>query len=241
MIPWKRLDRVELPDGGNLELYARGHEFAIRANGEELMGSREHGSEEKLAELGCAHVKDVAGARVLVGGLGMGFTLRATLDVLRSDARIDVAELVPAVVRWNRETLGPLANHPLGDRRVTVIEQDVRDPIRRAEGRYDAILLDVDNGPDGLVVESNDSLYGHAAMPHLWRALKPGGVLAVWSVSDDRRYTSRLRRGGFDTRTVLAPARGTRGRAHVIWIATKNTTPAGRSTKGSPRKPRKAR
>jgi spermidine synthase len=217
------LDRALTGDGGELVLSARGEEYSIRVDGQDLMNSRSHGSEEKLAVHGCAGLRGRAGARVLIGGLGMGFTVRAALDVLGPDAHIDVAELIPAVVRWNRETLGHLAGAPLADPRTRVIEGDVAAAIARAADRedlrYDAILLDVDNGPSPITSVHNKRLYALPGLEIAMRALRPGGVLSVWSAYDDARFTSRLRQVGFEAETKRVLAGGTHGGRHVLWLA----------------------
>ena len=221
MIPWEELDRAPVPGGGELTLLRRGDEFSIRAGTQELMNSRMHGSEEALAERACAGLERIRDACVLVGGLGMGFTLRACLDRLGPGARVDVAELVPAVVRWNRGPLAHLAGGPLGDARVRVLEEDIGEVIRAARATYDAILMDVDNGPAALASGSNARLYGAGGLAEAARALAPGGVYALWSPEDDRRFTERLRRAGFTARTERVPARPGGGRRHVLWLATR--------------------
>lgn len=222
MNPWKLIDTAEIPNnGGELRLYQRGKEHTIAIAGEgELMSSRVFGSEEALAELGCSAVADREKARVLVGGLGMGYTLAAALRYVREDAEVAVAELVPAVVRWNREYLGGYAGHPLEDPRVTVREGDIARLLKREHAAFDAILLDVDNGPEGMTHRENDWLYGRAGLAAAWDCLRPGGVLAVWSAGPDRTFTERLRSAGFEVEvhTVRAHA-GRKGARHTIWIA----------------------
>jgi spermidine synthase len=219
MLPWEALDRAQLPDGGMLTLHRRGEEYVIRVDGQDLMGSRMHGSEELLAQKGCAHLTQVRGARVLIGGLGMGFTLRAALDVLPADAVVDVVELVPAVVRWNRGPLAHLAGGPLDDARVRVHEADVAHVLAAPASRYHVVLLDVDNGPAGLTSPSNEGLYGEGGLARAASALERGGLLAVWSAADDPRFTARLRRAGFDPRIERVRARGHAGPRHVLWFA----------------------
>jgi len=241
MIPWEELDRAPVPGGGELTLLRRGDEFSIRAGTQELMNSRMHGSEEALAARGCAGlVRDGGvetpvrgvpvrgaqargapdrGVRVLIGGLGMGFTLRACLDRLGPGARVGVAELVPAVVRWNRGPLAHLAGRPLDDARVRVLEEDVGEVIRAARATYDAILMDVDNGPAALASAANARLYTAAGLAFAARALVPGGTYALWSPEDDRRFTERLRCAGFAVATERVPARPGGGGRHVLWVA----------------------
>lgn len=219
MIPWEQLDRATTADGVVISLVRHGEDWVIRYNGQELMGSRMHASEDALGARGCDGLKGRRGARVLIGGMGLGYTARAALDALGPDARLDIAELVPAVVRWNRSLVGHLAAHPLADPRVTVIEGDVREVIAAAERRYDAMLLDVDNGPDAFVVNSNEGIYSDAGIRRAARALREGGVFGVWSVADDARFTARLRAAGFTVQTEQVRARGTRGRFHQLWLA----------------------
>lgn len=216
MIPWRLLDRDVMPGGGVLTLHARDTERVIRLDGKDLMGSRMHGSEEALAEHGLRHApKD---ARVLIGGLGLGFTLRAALDVT-SQAHVVVAELSGKVVEWNRGELAHFAGRPLDDPRASVVVGDVREVIAR--GGWDAILLDVDNGPDALQ-PANAGLYGRASIERMRAALRPGGVLGVWSAGEARWFTAALARAGFAAEVVRVPARGKRGGpGHVLWIARK--------------------
>ena len=203
-----------------MTLNRRGNEFLILADGKDLMTSSQHGSEEALATLGCQWARALEQPCVLVGGLGMGFTLRATLDLLPPDATVVVVELLSAVVSWNRGPLGPLADHPLNDRRVRVEVGDVRDALRSGEGRFDAILLDVDNGPAAFAQQGNNSLYDNAGVDCARRALKPDGVLAVWSAWPDRKFQHRLRHCGFIAETVPVRARLEKGGArHSIFVA----------------------
>jgi spermidine synthase len=225
MIPWETLERVSLSTGAAMSLHRRGDEYVIRVDGQDLMGSRQYGSELSLAERGCAALAQERRARVLIGGLGMGFTLRAALDVLPLDAEVEVVELVPQVVVWNRGVLAPLAQAPLADPRVRVIEADVRHVIAKPERPYHAILLDVDNGPEGFTAESNDQLYGLRGIRQAFGALRPGGVLAVWSAADDAQFTKRLRQIGFDVAVErpLARHNGPKrsGKRHVLWLASR--------------------
>jgi len=223
MNPWILLDEITVPgDGGIMKLYQRAHEFSISIKNDELMNSRMHGSEDALAELACKRVADREKPRVLIGGLGMGFTLGTALANLGANAEVVVAELVPAVVNWNRTHLAELAGHPLDDPRVTVRESDVRLLIKADKGAYDAILLDVDNGPDGLTHEGNDRLYTQGGLAAAKAALKPGGILGVWSAEPDKSFSKRLRGSGFKMEEVSVRARGKRGgRRHTIWLAEK--------------------
>jgi spermidine synthase len=221
MIPWELLDSTLVPGSGEaLRLYKRGAEFSIRVDNHELMNSRVHGSEDALAELACARIANRPRAQVLIGGLGMGYTLAAALHRLGAEAKVIVAELVPAVVAWNWGPLAALAGHPLQDGRVTVREVDVARILQEGHQRYDAIVLDVDNGPESLTVKSNDWLYARAGLEAACKALRPKGVLAVWAAVADRIFVQRLRRVGFEVDEIPVRARGPRGgRRHTIWIA----------------------
>jgi spermidine synthase len=221
MIPWEFLESAQVPGGdGELCLYRRGEEFSIRVGSRELMNSRVHGSEEALAELACARIADRSRPRVLIGGLGMGYTLAAALRRLGPEGQVDVAELVPEVVAWNRGPLADLAGRPLQDARVAVREEDVAGILRAAPEAYDAILLDVDNGPAGLARRENDWLYARPGLEASHAALAPGGVLAVWSAAPNPVFSRRLRRVGFAVDEVQVPARSSRkGRRHTIWLA----------------------
>jgi spermidine synthase len=219
--PWDLIGRAETPDGTDLTLMLRDKEYVIFADGKPLMSSRMHGSEEALASLGCARARTLERPTVLVGGLGMGFTLRAALDLLPADATVVVAELLPAVVEWNRGPLGHLASHPLKDCRVSMDVGDVAASIRSASRRFDAVLLDVDNGPRPFTSSSNASLYGDRGLAALRSALRPGGVLAVWSAWDDRKFQQRLRYAGFTISVERVRARLAKGGPkHVIFVAT---------------------
>ncbi len=221
MIPWVQLDSAKTPDGGQeLRLKQRGSEFSIMLGTNELMNSRLSGSEEALAKLSCERIAGHNRPKVLIGGLGMGFTLRAALAELGADAGITVAELVPAVVAWARGPMAALFDGCLDDPRVAVREADVGHIIRGDRASWDAILLDVDNGPEGIVYKGNDALYGAAGLGAARGALKPGGVLAVWSQGPDSGFTRRLKQAGFAVEEVKTRANGKRGARHVIWIAT---------------------
>ena len=222
MIPWILLDSAKVPGGSAaLRLLRRGAEFSIRLDTAELMNSRLNGSEQALADLACARLRDRPAPHVLIGGLGMGFTLRAALAALGPQARCTVAELVPAVVAWARGAMAELFGDSLGDPRVTIREEDVVGLIRSARAGYDAILLDVDNGPDGLSRKANDRLYDATGLAAARLALRPGGVLALWSAAPDATFTRRLRKAGFAAEEVRVRANGARrGARQVIWIAT---------------------
>jgi spermidine synthase len=211
MNPWILLDQISVPgDGGLMKLYQRAHEFSISIKNEELMNSRMHGSEDSLAQLACTRVANRQKPRVLIGGLGMGFTLRAALTHLGADAEVVVVELVPAVIQWNRTHLAELAGHPLDDPRVTVRESDVR------------LVIKSDKDTVGLTHAGNDRLYTHGGLAAAKAALKPDGILAVWSAEPDKSFSKRLRGSGFKMEEISVRARGNRGgRRHTIWLAQK--------------------
>lgn len=224
MIPWQRIDTTAVPGSDEkIHLYQRGEEFSIRGDGFELMNSRLHGSEEALAQMACRRLGRRSGLQILIGGLGMGFTLAAALVEIDTDSRVTVAELVPAVVRWNRGPLAHLAGQPLVDSRVTVREADVAEILRAVDAQYDAIILDVDNGPDGLTRGENERLYDRKGIQAALSALRCGGVLAVWSAAPDNTFSDRLRRAGFQVEERIVAARGRRsGGRHVIWLAVRD-------------------
>jgi spermidine synthase len=216
--PWTLLDTATVPGGGpNLRLLRRGDEFSIVSGAIELMNSRVSGSEKALATLTVERLAARQAPSLLIGGLGMGFTLRAALAVLPPEAKVVVAELVPAVVAWARGPMAAVFADCLADPRVTIQIGDVGAAMRHST--YDAILLDVDNGPDGLTRPSNDGLYGASGLARAREALNPGGVLSVWSSAPDDEFTRRLGQGGFAVEAVTVRANGTKGARHTIWLA----------------------
>jgi spermidine synthase len=223
MIPWELLDQAPVAGSAEvLSLWRRGNEYSIRIGRQELMNSRAHHSEEMLAELTCAKVRDRPAPGVLIAGLGMGYTLAAALRQLPAESRVTVAELVPAVVHWNQHHLGTLAGHPLDDQRVRVVEGDVGKVLRQEPAAYDAILLDVDNGPEGLTSRANDALYSPAGLAAACTALRPQGVLAVWSAHPCAPFAKRLGQAGFAVEEVRLRARGRLGGGrHTVWLATR--------------------
>lgn len=223
MIPWVKIDTARVPGAdGELRLMQRGAEFSIMLGTNELMNSRLSGSEVALATLACKKIEAVARPQLLIGGLGMGFTLRAALTVLGTEARIVVAELVPAVVAWARGPMAEIFGTSLSDPRASVREIDVGEVIRSHPQAFDAILLDVDNGPEGLTRKGNDALYDSSGLSSAHAALRPNGVLAVWSSGPNAAFSKRLRDAGFGVNEVAVRATGKGGGArHVIWIATK--------------------
>lgn len=221
MNEWVHLDTGDVPGGGkSLALMQRGREFSIVVGTIELMNSTRGHSEEALASLTCARLSDRPAPRVLIGGLGMGFTLRAALRGLGPDARVVVAELVPAVAAWARGPLASVFEGCLDDPRVELRELDVNRLIQSEPAGWDAVLLDVDNGPEGLMRRANDRLYDEWGLKRAQWALKPGGTLGVWSGTPDRKFKARLQRLGFTVDEVRLPASGSRGPRHVIWLAT---------------------
>lgn len=225
MIARELLDTAKIPGGDELKLFRRAlkgaDEYSIMLGRIELMNSRLSGSEQALATLTCERLT-VKNPRILIGGYGMGFTLRAALSALPPQASAEVVELIPAIVKWAQEPMAELSQNSLKDSRVTITVDDVCDVIDKAEREYDAILLDVDNGPDGLTHEANDRLYSIAGLAKAKTALRSNGILAVWSSEGDTKFTSRLHKSGFavDVKTVPARANG-KGAKHTIWLAQK--------------------
>jgi spermidine synthase len=211
-----------VPGGEELRLFRRGADFMIVLDRNELMNSRMSGSEEALATSACERLAGRKAPRLLIGGYGMGFTLRAALAALGADAEVEVAELVPEIIAWARGPMAELTAGCLEDPRVRIVEADVALPIAEGRGCYDAILLDVDNGPDGLTREGNDRLYSRQGLEAAMAALRPGGVLAVWSAAPDKAFTRRLGNAGFAVEEVPVRARSNgKGPRHLIWLATK--------------------
>jgi spermidine synthase len=223
MIPWLQIDTARVPGADvELRLMRRGDEFSMKLGQNELMNSRLSGSEEALATLACRRLEAVKAPHLLIGGLGMGFTLRAALAVLGSEARITVAELVPAVIAWAKGPMADLFGESLSDPRTNILSADVVEVIGSHASAFDAILLDVDNGPEGLIRKANDALYDLKGLKSIRRALRPKGVLAVWSSRPNALFSKRLREAGFDVNEVAVRATTRRsGARHVIWFATK--------------------
>lgn len=217
------VDTARIPgEERELGLYQRGADYFIRiVGGQDLMNTRAHASEDALGELACRGLERRPAARVLIGGLGMGFTLSAALTSLAADAEVVVAEIVPGVVEWNRSVLGSFSGRPLDDPRTRLHTADVTVLLQSERTGFDAIILDVDNGPDGLTRDSNEWLYSRAGLTILFAALRPGGVLSIWSAGPDRAFTARLRSAGFDVREEVVRAHAGKGARHVIWIATR--------------------
>ena len=222
MIPWEHLGDARIPGTPDkLSLYRRDGEFSLRLARVELMNSRMHESEEVLARAALPDDRRAQVGNVLIGGLGMGFTLRAALDRLPAGARVVVAELVPEVIDWNRNHMGHLAGAPLNDPRTDIRLADVAEILKHSRSCFDVILLDTDNGPEGTSAEANEWLYADAGIQASWESLKPGGVLAVWSAFPSSRFTERLRRNGFRVELINARARRSKSARHIIWLAFK--------------------
>jgi spermidine synthase len=230
MNPRKKIATARTPDGEEMVLFQRGRDFMIEINGQDLMQSREHESERLLAQLGCAHLADRKRPCVLIGGLGMGYTLRQALDVLSPDAHVVVGELLDSVIEWNQAYLGELNGQPLGDGRVELKTGDVAKLISRSRERFDAILLDIDNGPDAMTALSNRHLYGSEGIRACGRALRKSGCLAVWSAEPSKTFEQRLMRCGFHVCCFRVPAnKGGKSLSRFVWVASedKNILPIG--------------
>lgn len=253
MIPIEKLATARTPDGGEMVLCRRGLDFSIKVNGQDLMQSRRHASELELARLGCLHLAGVASPRVLIGGLGMGFTLRQALDMLGPDARVVVGELLGAVVEWNRDFLGELNGRPMEDGRVDIATGDVVELISRHRSGFDAILLDIDNGPGATTDSGNSRLYGLEGIWSCRRALRRRGCLAVWSAQPSDAFERVMADCGLHVRRFSAPLhKGSRSRSCVVWVASEDgrvlppggaeprptSGTASRGNRGRPRKKR---
>ena len=218
---WTQLGEAPIPGTDQSLLLFRGKDdFFIKiSNGNELMSTRKHASEDALGSLPCKRLTDPESARVLIGGLGMGFTLAAVLDVVGQAAEVTVAELIPEVVDWNKGPLGEYSGHPLNDPRARVHVGDVAKLLRGSEARFDVIALDVDNGPEGLTKDANNWLYTMSGITAAQDALRPGGILAYWSAGPDQAFHDRLRRCGFLIDEITVFAHGKKGARHTIWLA----------------------
>jgi spermidine synthase len=220
MTPRELVAKALVPGGEELSLFRRGEDFMIVLGRNELMNSRMSGSEEALATMTIERLRGAGAPYLLIGGYGMGFTLRAALNALPPGARLTVAELVPEIIAWARGPMRGLAAGGLDDPRVAIVERDVAALIGAARAGYDAILLDVDNGPDGLTRDANDRLYSLSGLAAAKAALKPSGILAIWSAAPDPGFTRRLKSAGFAVEEVVVRARSNgKGPRHVIWFA----------------------
>lgn len=223
MKPRVRIATARTPDGGEMVLYQHGRDFSITINGQDLMLSRQHESELDLARLGCAHLAGRVAPSILSGGLGMGYTLRQALDMLSPRARVVVGELLGAVVEWNREYLGQLNGHPLGDARVDLKTGDIVELISRSKNKFDAILLDVDNGPGVMTDSGNRRLYGREGIQACRRALRKQGCLAVWSAEPSKKFEQLLMSSGFQVgRYRVAAYRGSKSQSRCVWVASED-------------------
>ena len=219
MKPFKRLGDARTPDGSLLELFSHDGSYLIRANGIELMTSRRHLSEDRLAEVACAPFKDSPLARVLVGGLGLGFTLRAALKELRDSAEVVVAELMAEVIAWNANPEWNISAEAMQDPRVRIVQDDVYKVLRTNPGGFDALMLDTDNGPDGLLMSENAALYEKRGIEITIAALRPSGVIAYWSVGEDRSFVGALQRAGLSVEAIRVRAHETAGPMHWLYVA----------------------
>ena len=217
MKKWNLIDQTSSPGGAVVSLHEHDGAYSIRVGATELMSTRRHASEDKIAEFACAHLKNKRSARVLIGGLGLGFTLQSALATLRPDAAVVVAEILPAVVAWNRNPAFPLAGAALADPRVTILQQDVLDVIRDARAAFDSIILDVDNGPAALTIGGNATLYGDAGLRLIRTALKPGGCAAFWSASPNAAFEKSFARAGFEVAAHRCRAHPTSGAWHTVF------------------------
>jgi len=223
MKPIIKLATANTPDGGEMILYQHDRDFSIKINGKELMGSRQHESEMELARLGCAHLADHSAPCVLIGGLGMGYTLRQTLDMLGSNANVIVSELMPAVIDWNREYLGELNSHPLKDKRAEVITGDIYELLSQTAGRFDSILLDIDNGPSAITDSGNQRLYTPTGMEICRRALRNQGCLAIWSTEPNKAFEKILINCNFHIRRYKLHAyKQSNKKSLFVWVASEN-------------------
>jgi spermidine synthase len=227
MKPYERLGEARTPNGTVLALYRHDGAYLIRADGVELMSTRRHLSEDRLAEVACAPLRDVAQARVLIGGLGLGFTLRAALRELREDADVVVAELVPEVVAWNADPQYGLSVEAMGDPRVHVVNDDVSNVLRGNPAGFDAIMLDTDNGPDGMLMSENGRLYANHGIRVTVAALRPGGAVVYWSVADDPKFERALRGVGLEVSTINVRAHETTGPMHTLYVAAPRVSRSG--------------
>jgi spermidine synthase len=220
MKPYERLGEARTPNGTVIALYRHDGAYLLRADGVELMSTRRHLSEDRLAEVACASLRDVPQARALIGGLGLGFTLRAALRQLREDAEVVVAELLPEVIAWNADPQYDLSAAAMGDPRVRVVQDDVINVLRANAAAFDAIMLDTDNGPDGMLMSESTPLYAARGIQTTVAALRSGGTIVYWSVGDDPRFARALRGEGLTVKTLQVRAHHTAGPMHVLYVAT---------------------
>jgi spermidine synthase len=219
MKPYQKLGECRTPNGTVLALYRHDGAYLIRADGVELMSTRRHLSEDRLAEVACAPLRDVSGARVLIGGLGLGFTLRAALRELRDDAEVMVAEFMTEVIEWNASREYNISAEAMNDPRTRIVHDDVVNVLRDNPGGYDAIMLDTDNGPDGMLMSENAALYARQGIALTVAALRAGGLIAYWSVGDDPRFADALQRAKLAVTTMRVRAHDTAGPMHTLYVA----------------------
>ena len=216
---FERLGEARTPNGTVIALYRHDGSYVIRADGIELMSTRRHLSEDRLAEVACAPLGDTAEVRVLIGGLGLGFTLRSALRLLRADAEVVVAELLAEVIAWNAEPEYGLSAEAMNDPRVRIVHDDVTAVLAASPGAFDAIMLDTDNGPDGMLISENAALYGSRGVASTVAALRPGGTIVYWSVGDDPKFVAALRRSGLRVEVLHVRAHDTAGPMHTLYVA----------------------
>ena len=220
MKPYERLGEARTPNGTVITLYRHDGAYLIRADGVELMSTRRHLSEDRLAQVACARLRDVPRARVLIGGLGLGFTLREALRQLRDDAEVVVAELLAEVIAWNEDPAYGLSDEAMRDSRVRVVHDDVTNVLRANPGGFDAIMLDTDNGPDGMLMSENARLYAMTGIARTVAALRPGGSIVYWSVGDDPKFARALRGSALEVEALPVRAHDTTGPMHTLYVAT---------------------
>jgi spermidine synthase len=220
MKPFERLGEARTPNGTVIALYRHDGAYLLRADGVELMSTRRHLSEDRLAEVACAQLREVPGARALIGGLGLGFTLRAALRQLREDAEVVVVELLAEVIAWNGDARYGLSVDAMADPRVRVVQADVIDVLQTSPAAFDAIMLDTDNGPDGMLMAESKPLYAKRGIDSTVAALRPGGTIVYWSVSDDAKFARALRGAGLTVKTLRVRAHDTAGPMHTLYVAT---------------------
>ena len=224
MKPLERLGEARTPNGTRIELYRHDGAYLIRADGIELMSTRRHLSEDRLAEVACAPYRSAAGARVLIGGLGLGFTMRAALRALRDDAEVLVAELLAEVIEWNANPAYELSAQAMRDPRTRIVHDDIVNVLSANAGGFDAIMLDTDNGPDGMLMSENARLYAMRGIATTVSALRPGGTIAYWSVADDPKFLDMLRRSRLAVETLRVRAHDTAGPMHTLYVATRRSS-----------------
>lgn len=218
MKKWTTVEQALTPGGQTISLHEHDGSYTIRLDGVELMSTRRHASEERLAELACAHMKGISRARILIGGLGFGYTLRAALTAVPGDASVVVAEILPAVINWNRNPAYPLAADAMADPRVTILQRDVAEVIRESPAGFDSIILDVDNGPVSLTSGDNDQLYSYSGLGVARAALRPRGCVAYWSAAPDPGFERLMRRAGFAVDVQRCRAHGNSGISHTLFV-----------------------